>query len=167
MPLLSSLYLSTERASVFSFSSSLLAALRRAQHCMNTTAARTCVYARLANHPRTLAWSNTAARSATSWGGRVEISVFKLFTIGPSSKQISTAISKKELLKKSKQVEVVFFKYLLKQLMRWLRLWLNADQSVSAACQCAPGEGLDGDGGLSDHEEQLSDHHHAEGLLDY
>lgn len=68
MPLLSSLYLSTERASVFSCSSSLLAALRRTQHCMNTTAARTRLYACLANHPRTLAWSNTAARSATNWG---------------------------------------------------------------------------------------------------
>ena len=70
MPLLSSLYFSTERASVFSFSSSLLAALRRAQHCMNTTAARTRLYARLASHPRTLAWSSTAARSATNWGRR-------------------------------------------------------------------------------------------------
>lgn len=42
----------------------------------------------------------------------------------------------------------------------------GADLSVSAACQCTSGEGLDGDGGLSDHEEQLSDYHHAEGLLD-
>lgn len=46
------------------------------------------------------------------------------------------------------------------------RLGLNADPSVAAACQRAPGEGLDGDGGMSDHEEQLSDHNHAVGLLE-
>lgn len=55
MPLLSSLNFSTERASALSFSSSLLAALRRTQHCMNTTAARTRLYARRASHPRTVA----------------------------------------------------------------------------------------------------------------
>lgn len=51
--------------------------------------------------------------------------------------------------------------------MKWSKLELNTDQSVSAALQCAPGEGLDGDGGLSDHEKQLSDHYHAVGLLDH
>lgn len=44
---------------------------------------------------------------------------------------------------------------------------LNADRSVSAACQCASGESLDGDCGVSDHEEQLSDHEHAVGFLNH
>lgn len=51
--------------------------------------------------------------------------------------------------------------------MARLTLGLNADPSASAACQRTPGEGLDGDGGLSDHEEQLSDHNHAVGLLEH
>lgn len=41
------------------------------------------------------------------------------------------------------------------------------DRSVSAARQRASCESLDGDGGTADHEEQLSDHHHAVGFLDY
>jgi len=41
-----------------------------------------------------------------------------------------------------------------------------SDQSVSPACRRAPGEGLDGDGGLSDHEEHPSHRHHAVSLLD-
>lgn len=44
---------------------------------------------------------------------------------------------------------------------------ITADLSVLAAGQGAPGEGLDSDGGMTDHEEQLSDHHHAVGLLDH
>lgn len=47
------------------------------------------------------------------------------------------------------------------------QLLLNTDQPVSATGLSAPGEGLDGDGGLSDHEEQPSDRHHAVGLLDH
>lgn len=49
----------------------------------------------------------------------------------------------------------------------WLSLFASADLSVSAASQFAPGEGLDGDSGLADHEEQASDHHHAVGPLDH
>lgn len=44
---------------------------------------------------------------------------------------------------------------------------LNVDLSVSAAGQRSPGEGLDSDGGVSNHEEKLSDHHHPVGLLDH
>ena len=75
-------------------------------------------------------------------------------------------MSRKKWIKKhtsNGQTEVVS----LKEVMRWLRLLMNADQSVSAAGQCVPGEGLNGDGGLSDHEEQLPHRHHTVGLLDY
>jgi len=53
------------------------------------------------------------------------------------------------------------------QANRLKKLALNADLSVSAACQCAPGEGLNGEGGLSDHDEHLSDRCHTVGLLDH
>ena len=149
MPLLSSRNFSKERASVFSFSSLLLAALRRTQHCMNTTAARTRLYARLAIHPRTLAWSSTVARSATNWGERIESKCFISSGYVPEA----CSFQKIEIRDTADGQEEVCSDC--------------ADLSVCAACQCAPGEGLDGDGGLADHEEQLSDHHHAVHLLDH
>lgn len=66
MPLLSSLYFSTDRASALSLFSSLLAALLRTQHCSSTTAALTRLNQRRVCQHRTQACRRTAARSASS-----------------------------------------------------------------------------------------------------